>query len=227
MVNAELASAEFDVDAGDRFRGTALPTVLEPLRAMRIAANLHRHDDARRAGAELMSSLMANVDHTLQQIGTILVRLRDAEALVHLLYDQLPYDRMRLDKLPIERFEELTHALVAAGLDPGQKKLASITAAAAAAGLLIGVVPALLPVAAAGTYALATEGSRYRKIIQPAVARAIGPVGVAASVAVRWVRLNRKLCGRLRRFDVALEHDRQLELFSLLTALAADATTPE
>jgi hypothetical protein len=227
MVEAELTSVEFDVDAGDRFRGTALPAVLEPLRAMRIATNLHRGDDVQQAGAQLMARLMTNVEHTLQQIRTILVRPHDGEALVHILYDELPYDRMQLDKLPPERFEALTRAMVSAGEGIGANKFFKAAGVAAAAGLLFGVVPALVPVAAAGGYALATERSRYRKVMQAAVARAIGPVGVAASVAVRWLHLNRKLCGRLARFDVAMENDRELELFSLLTAVAADAADVE
>jgi hypothetical protein len=223
-VDDALERAELDRTASAALRGQYLPPVVRPFVPLLIAARTGSLDDQRTRARELADALAVDVQMSLDQLdGLIKEQDKVYAAIEQVIAHDLPSRRRRLDHLSQRRLAHLTGKLHVAGKRERSLLLpvAGFTAAIVVIGLVVlqlAVVVTLLT----GAYILATENGRYSREIRQRVALAILASPVDSLTVSRWVKLNPNLNGRLGRFDVGIDNDHGLYLFSFLASYAAE-----
>lgn len=223
MVDHRLDAVLLHVELHARLEGVELPPVMSNLRELIVRTTIGTHELERAAAVALRDALSADVRASLAQLEAwAKLHRNDAQpALRELLAHALAGHRLRLDAMPKRRFDALTKQLHIAGKRPWTPKISAWLLFALTSTIFAMPYGLLVPVGLLA-YFLATESRRYRDEIAPGVARAILAVPVDSTVVERWIKINPKLRGRLGRFEMGVENDWGLYLFSLLVAYAAE-----
>jgi hypothetical protein len=223
-VDDALERAELDRTASAALRGKYLPPVVRPLLPLLIAARSGSPDEQRTWARELVNSLAVDVQMSLDQLdGMITEQVEVYAAIEQVIAHDLPARRRKLDGLSKRRFAHLTRKLHTAGKRE-RSLFAPVFGFSVVLGLIAAVVPPLAVVVAimTGAYLMVGESGRYKREIRQRLALAILASPVDSITVSRWVKLNRKLNGRLGRFDIAIDNDHGLYLFSFLASYAAE-----
>lgn len=223
-VDDALERAELDRTASAELRAHPLPPVIRPFVPLLVATRTGTPEEQQTWARELHATLGGDVRASLDQLDGLSADHGDVSAAIEqVIAHDLPPRRRRLDRLSPRRLAHLSRKLHTAGSrDRGW--LAPAVAYAAIVGVIgavdavAGVVVALVTIA----YLLAVENVRYKREIRQRLALAILASPVDSVTVGRWVKLNPKLNGRLGRFDVGIDQDHGLYLFSLLASYAAE-----
>lgn len=221
-----LDGVGLDLAASDAARRAGLPEVLEQLPALFISARSGTWEEDRTRAEDVQSALAADVPSTLTQLEQCTHGSPELyQALSDRIIHELPPHRLRLDALSARRLAHLSGELAEAGRRTWSRtallRRGAIVLAMIALSVIIPPFAILFPLGAI-MYWLITEADRYKHDVRARVARAILHVPVESHVAARWVALNRKLRGRLGRFDVGIAKDAGLHLLSIVACFAAE-----
>ncbi|MBX3161622.1 MAG: hypothetical protein KF773_37020 [Deltaproteobacteria bacterium] len=219
-----LARFDRELALATKVAARPLPPELSVLPGFLVAGRLRDFEHRKKFALDLRARLGADPAAAVVAIGAYRkLEPHVTRAMVEVVGAYLPDMRTRLDHLPRARFESLTRGLVAAGATPRRwLPLATTTAAVIAAAFVAGVPGVAAVGAAALLSALLNERRRYRDHIRPPLARLLHAVPVRVDVVAQWIRANPRLSGRLGWYDITIENDPDLDLFSLLAAASAE-----
>ncbi|MCW5804260.1 MAG: hypothetical protein KIT31_17945 [Deltaproteobacteria bacterium] len=219
-----LARFDRELALATKVAARPLPPELSVLPGFLVAGRLRDFEHRKKFALDLRARLGADPAAAVVAIGAYRkLEPHVTRSMVEVVGAYLPDMRTRLDHLPRARFESLTRGLVAAGATPRRwLPLATTTAAVIAAAFVAGVPGVAAVGAAALLSALLNERRRYRDHIRPPLARLLHAVPVRVDVVAQWIRANPRLSGRLGWYDITIENDPDLDLFSLLAAASAE-----
>ena len=210
-------SVGIDLEAARAVAGRPFREPLKALPELFAFARNGNGTQRREVADAMLRALAVDVRRGIDRLA-ILTRHREFRPIFELLFLHLDPSSRHLDNLPKPAFDRLTARLHAAGREPYKMRVAAAVVAVAA---VCTVFSPMIGLAIIGGLALvflgflATEQWRYLHRVRPAIAEVMLEVPVTSDVVTRWIRINGKLAGRLSRFDLAIDRDGPLGMFSL------------